>query len=182
MLGNSTVTGGPPEFERRISKAWSAFHAHRTRLTMYVLVSCDTLGPSAAPCLPGLGLLLLGVALDVVSRSRAGATVSRIIRSVMVLREDECWWSWDARTLRDPQKWIATKLGCTYSDWFLRQSSKKWGSWLARHELPPHPVDGLAKCCALPIAGACSFRGSAWKRRRVGRPPRRWEAPKVVAR
>lgn len=33
VLGLSVVTGGPPEFESRIAKAWSAFYAHGARQT-----------------------------------------------------------------------------------------------------------------------------------------------------
>lgn len=64
VLGFSVVTGGPFEYDRRIEKAWSAFHAHKGPRHLEVFVPWDTVGALVSPRLLGVVNRVLGLYLE----------------------------------------------------------------------------------------------------------------------
>lgn len=116
---------------------------------------------------------------------RSDASVDRMTRNAVGLRklEEEGWLSWHSQAVRDAQPWVVSKLGCTYSDWFLRQTDKKWEPGLARHELTHirRIVGWQNAALGVALAAVPRMRGNAWRRRRIGRSPKRWEAPRTFS-
>lgn len=135
-LGLSVATGGPPEYERRIAKVWSAFYAQGSRL----ICKCPSLWTRWERWLrhasPALSFGSLSWFWNDTTTSGVDATVNRMACKATDLRElEEGWLSWNIRALRDARSWVHSKLGCTCSEWLLGQCVKKWESWFARHEL-----------------------------------------------
>lgn len=95
VRGLTEVTGGPLEYERRISKAWSAFHAQGARFTSKRL----SWGHDGNV---GLAMPLLSWHLEVgaTTRSSLDATVIRNAMGMCNFEGEGCL-SWRARTLRD---------------------------------------------------------------------------------
>lgn len=109
---------------------------------------------------------------DANTQSRIDSTVRRMGRTAMghCKPAEEGWMLWHTRTLRQAFAWVEHKLGRSYSNWFLRQRTSKWSEWLfaARYKRESE------------LAMSCGLRQDIWRRRRIGRPPRKWEAPIVA--
>lgn len=49
--------------------------------------------------------------------------------------EDEGWFSWHTRSLRDAQQWVIGQLCCPFDEWLLRKGATKREETLQRHEI-----------------------------------------------
>lgn len=85
MFGLSAVIGGPPDYERRISSGWSAFHAQGARLTSKCLSVGIQLERRLRQVSPASAGGSWGWLWTDTTRSRVDATTSRAIRNMMGL-------------------------------------------------------------------------------------------------
>lgn len=129
-----------------------------------------------------------GWLLDTTTTSRICGTIHTLVRSIMGRGgpEEEGWLSWHTRTLRDARHLVVGRLGCTIAESLLRKGATKWEEWLQGHEATfIRRLIGWRSTACDAWEGALrqhiARREGTWRRERVGRPQRRWEAPLVAA-
>lgn len=177
-LWMNVITCGPPEYEKRITKVWSAWLQHRPRLTSKRRSDRTRLEGRMCNVVPIPGFGSSGWAWDPTTISRIDGIVHRIVRSIMGCgkTEEEGWLSWHTRTLREARQWVIGLLGCTCAEWLLRNGATKWEErlqWDATtfisHMIGWQSAAHYAWETAL--VHHIGTREGTWRRERIGRPP-----------